>query len=121
VEKNVFMIPYLQHSELPDYYNAADMVYYFLKDQENIDFAGTSYVPLEALACGTPVVSNSFHHFPGNEVAEVSRIPKIWEEVIPMIENLVNANVSRERCREIVLKHFSWNNVVEKHWEIYNQ
>lgn len=121
LDKDVYMTSYLLHSELPDYYNAADLVYYFLKNKEDIDFAGTSYVPLEALACGTPVVSNSFHHFPGNEVAEVSRIPHTWDDVIPMIEDLLDANVFREHCREIVFKHFSWNNVIEKHWEIYNQ
>lgn len=120
-DKGVYMTPYLKHSDLPDYYNAADLTYYLLNSELDLNFAGTSYVPLESLACGTPVISTSFLHFPGNEVHEVARIPENIHEVIPMIEELLAANVSRERCREIVLRHFSWDAVIEKHWELYNQ
>lgn len=118
--KGVYMTPYLSHPETVDYYNAADLLYYLPNGLEDLNFAGTSYVPLEALACGTPVVATTLHHFPGEEVHEVSRIPKCKADVIPMIEDLLHANVSRERCREIVLKHFSWDVVLEKHWDIYN-
>jgi glycosyltransferase involved in cell wall biosynthesis len=121
IDKGCFVAPFLPHKELVDYYNAADLLYYLPHDSVDINFAGTSYVPLEALACGTPVVATTFHHFPGDEVGEVSRIPQSKKDVIPMIENLLTANVSRERCREIVLKHFSWDKVIEKHWEIYNK
>ena len=121
IDRGCFITPYLPHAELPDYYNAADLLYYLPHGKLDLNFAGTSYVPLEALACGTPVVATTFHHFPGNEVAEVSRIPRSKEDIIPMIEDLLAMNVSRERCREIVLKHFSWDKVIEKHWEIYNQ
>lgn len=119
-DKGVYMTPYLKHSDLPDYYNAADLSYYLLNSEVDLNFAGTSYVPLESLACGTPVVSTSFHHFPGDEVHEVSRIPKKQSDVIPMIEELLAANVSRERCRAIVLKYFFWDTVIEKHWDLYN-
>lgn len=119
-DKGVYMTPYLKHGDLPDYYNAADLSYYLLNSKVDLNFAGTSYVPLESLACGTPVVSTSFHHFPGDEVHEVSRIPKKQSDVIPMIEELLSANVSRERCRAIVLKYFSWDTVIEKHWDLYN-
>lgn len=119
-QKGVYMTPYLKHGDLPDYYNAADLTYYLLNNKIDLNFAGTSYVPLESLACGTPVVSTSFHHFPGDDVHEVSQIPKSKEDVIPMIEELLAADVSRERCREIVLKQFSWDSVIEKHWELYN-
>lgn len=108
-------------SDLVSYFNAADILIYLPHDEINLAFAGTSYVPLEALACGTPVVATTFHHFPGEEVKEVSRIPQKMEDVIPMIEDLLEANVSRERCREIVLKYFSWDEVLKKLWEIYNQ
>lgn len=120
VDKECYVTPYLPHRELPDYYNAADLLYYLPHGEMDLNFAGTSYVPLEALACGTPVVATTFHHFPGDEVHEVSRIPKCKEDVIPMIEDLLAADVSRERCREIALKYFSWDKVVEKHWKIYN-
>jgi len=119
-QKSVYNVSYLEHTSLNDYYNAADLLFYLPHGKMDLAFAGTSYVPLEAMACGTPVVSTTFHHFPGNEVKEVSRIPKSKEDVIPMIEDLLNTNVSRQLCREIVLKEFSWDRVIEKHWEIYN-
>ena len=121
VDKGCYITPYLPHTDIPDYYNAADLFYYLPHGELDLNFAGTSYVPLEALACGTPVVATTFHHFPGDEVGEVSRIPQRKEDVIPMIEDLLAAEVSRERCREIVLKHFSWDKLIEKHWEIYNK
>lgn len=120
-DKGVFMTPYLHQSDLPIYYNAADLLYYLPHGKMDLAFAGTSYVPLEALACGTPVVATTFHHFPGVEAKEVSRIPKVREDVIPMIEDLLFANIERERCRSIVLKYFSWDAVIEKYWKIYNQ
>lgn len=119
-QKSVFMTPYLSQVELPDYYNAADLLYYLPHGKMDLNFAGTSYVPLEAMACGTPVVATTFHHFPGEEVSEVSRIPKQREDVIPMIDDLLMSEISRDRCREIVLKNFSWDEIIKKHWEIYN-
>lgn len=120
-EKGVYMTPYLKHSDLPDYYNAADLLYYLPHGKMDLEFAGTSYVPLEAMACGIPVVATTFHHFPGDEVREVSRIPQNQADVIPMIEELLAANVSRERCREVVLKYFSWDTVIQKYWALYNK
>jgi glycosyltransferase involved in cell wall biosynthesis len=114
------IIDYLHHTDLVDYYNAADLLYYLPHGELDLAFAGTSFVPIEALACGTPVVATTFHHFPGNEVHEVSRIPKTKEQIIPMFEELLAANVPRHRCREIALKYFSWDEVVKIHWDLYN-
>ena len=58
--------------------------------------------------------------FPGLDVAEVSRIPKTKEEVMPCVEDILRANVNREKCREIALKYFSWDSVLEKYWRLYN-
>lgn len=118
--RSVFMTDYLSRNELVDYYNASDILIFLINQKSDLDFGGTGYVPLESLACGTPVVATTFHHFPGNEVPEVSRIPKRKEDVMLMVEDLLKSNVSRERCREIVFKEFSWDEVLKKYWEIYN-
>ena len=119
-QKSVSIISYIDQTLLGDYFNAADILYYLPHGKMDLAFAGTSYVPLEALACGTPVVASTLHHFPGNDVGKVSRRPKCKEDVIPMIEDLLNAEVSRQLCRDVVLKEFSWDKVIEKHWEKYN-
>jgi len=121
VKRNVYFKSYLNHGELSDYYNASDLLFYLINSKLELNFAGTSYVPLEALACGIPVIATTFHHFPGEEINEVSRIPENKQQVIPLILELLSANVSRERCREIVLKQFSWDTVINKHWELYNR
>ena len=118
-EKGVFMTPYLYHTDLLDYYNAADLLYYLPHGEMDLKFAGTSYVPLEAMVCGTPVVSTTFHHFPGDEVSQVSRIPEKKEDIIPMIEELLAKDVSRELCRQIVLEEFSWDVLIDRYWNIY--
>lgn len=118
-EKNLSIIPYLNHTNLPDFYNAADLLYYLPHGKMDLAFAGTSYVPLEAMLCGTPVVSTTFHHFRDPEVHEVSRIPRSYEEVIPMIEDLLNAEIPRERVREIVIRNYKWEVVLDKFSAIY--
>jgi len=105
--------------ELNLYYNAADVLIYLPNGKMDLNFAGTSYVPIEAMACGTPVVATTFHHFPGSEVKEVSRIPRKKDEVIPMISSLLNENISREYVREIALKYFSWDTVLDMYWKLY--
>ena len=120
LKKGVYMTPYLYHEDLVNYYNAADLLYYLPHGNMDLNFAGTSYVPLEAMACGTPVVATTFHHFPGNQVSEVSMVPKKKGDVIPMIEDLLSLNVSRELCRKIVLDNFSWDVLIDQYWHIYN-
>jgi glycosyltransferase involved in cell wall biosynthesis len=120
-KRNVYMLDFLTHLELPDYYNAADVLIFLLHNPEELDFGGTGYVPLEALACGTPVVATTFNSFPGEEISEVARIPGSKEEVIPMIEELLTTGIPRQRCREVALKYFSWDEVVKKHFELYSK
>ncbi len=110
---------YLNAGELAEYYNAADVLIYLPHGKMDLKFAGTSYVPIEALACGTPVVATTFVSFPGSDAGEVSRIPGSMEEVMPCVDDILGADIKRERCREIALKHFSWDNVLEKYWQLY--
>ena len=119
VQAGAQMTPYLKHTKLPDYYNAADLLYYLVHGKMDLAFAGTSYVPLEAMLCGTPVVSTTFHHFRDADVLEVSRIPRKYEEVIPMIEEVLESNIPRERVREIVLRNYKWEVILDKLTHIY--
>lgn len=120
-ELNQFIVGYLRTEELVYYYNSADLLIYLPNGKMDLLFAGTSYVPVEALACGTPVVATTFVSFPGTEVAEVSRIPKVKADVIPQIKDILSKNISRKRCREIALQYFSWENVLAMYWELYNR
>jgi glycosyltransferase involved in cell wall biosynthesis len=118
-ERKVFIKGYLGREELVKYFNSADVLIYLPHGKMDLAFAGTSYVPLEAMACGTPVVSTTFHHFPGDDVKNVSRIPKSKEDIMPMISDLLNSNISREDCRQIVFNEFSWDLIAKKYYSIY--
>lgn len=118
-ERGLDVVGYTSHEDLADYYNAADILIYLPHGEMDLDFAGTSYVPLEAMACGTPVVATTFHHFPGDEYGSVSRTPRNREEAADMIQELAHAKVSRGKCRKIVMRQFSWDTVIRRHLEIY--
>lgn len=119
-KRNVLITDYLTRHELVEYYNSSDVLIILLNEKSDLEFGGTGYVPLESLACGTPVVATTFLSFPGVDHHAVSRTPKTKEEVMPMVEELLNENINRQMCREVALKNFSWDVVLKKHWEIYN-
>ena len=119
-QRNVLIIDYVDVDDLCDYYNAADVLIFLLHNKLEMNFGGTGYVPMESLICGTPVISTTFNSFPDPSINEVSRIPQSYEEVIPMIEDILKTNISREKCREIVMETFSWEKVITKHYELYS-
>lgn len=120
VNRGYEVVGYSSHEVLAEYYNAADLLLYLPNEFSDLQFAGTSYVPLEALMCGTPVVATTFHHIPGREVSEVSRIPEKKSDIAPMIKEILDSDISRQRCRDIVLKYYSWEKSLADHLKIYN-
>lgn len=119
VERNVVVYPYTDQAILSTYYNAADLLFYLPHDEMNLTFAGTSYVPIEALSCGTPVIATTLHHIPDERTAQISRNPSCFDDVPTMIEDLLSSPLSRELCRSIALQYFSWDAVLEKHLKCY--
>jgi len=92
--------------DLPFYYNAADLLIYLPYDDESLNFAGTSYVPLEAMACGTPVVATTLIHFPDAEIKTTCRVPRNESDVAPMVLDLLANPASSEQCRALRKKIF---------------
>jgi glycosyltransferase involved in cell wall biosynthesis len=120
VDAGIPCLPAALYADVPVYFNAADLLIYLPFDDENLKFAGTSYVPLESLACGTPVVASTMRHFQGGEKQKGFRVPWKIEEIFPMAMELLNDPPSREECRELVLQYYNWKNVISQHIEIYN-
>ena len=83
------------------------------------------YIPKEDLEHDTvleTIKPNIFFHGELVQPGEVIvGIPKTEEDVIPMIEELLSVNVSREKCREIALESFSWDNIIRKFWKDYTE
>jgi len=111
---------YVSIEELVDYYNAADLHWFFYSETKQYLFGGTAYVPVEALVCGTPTLTNSFHHIAGSGIEEVARVPKDKTEIVPMLDDLLQNPPERELCREKALGIFSWDIVLKNYWNDYN-
>ncbi len=114
------VIEYVGHEELSNFYNAADVLIYLPHDKEDLSFAGTSYVPLEALACGTQVLATTLHHLPKQTTKLFYAIPEKFDDLKPMLSELLSSNIDREKCREFILSAFSWEKVINTHLEVYN-
>lgn len=121
IQRDCIVKGYVSIDDLVDYYNAADVHWFFYSETKQYLFGGTAYVPVEALACGTPTITNSFHHISGRGIEAVSRIPKDKSEIIPMLEDLLLNPPDRDLCRKKLLEIFDWSRVLESYWKDYNE
>lgn len=113
-ENGVRLYGWIPFEQVHKYFSAADVYFYLVQGQLNIDFAGIGIAPLEALACNTPVVTNTLHHF-----------PRIYEENCGIYANDVESSAKAiteilqnpgkyNNTRDFVIKHFNWKNIVNK-------
>lgn len=117
--RELTVVGYIDVESLACYYNAADILIYLPNDELMLNFAGTSYVPLESLICGTPVIATTLHHFPDDRIFTVSKSPRNSQEVMPLISELLKQDIDREQCRRIVLDSFAWDKIIEQYELLY--
>lgn len=117
--ENCIVIGYTDHRKLVDYYNSADIFIFFIVGEKVLTFGGTGYVPIEAMLCGLPVIATSLHHIKGFGIEEVARIPNTEDDVMPMLEGLFKNPPLKEKCREVALRIFSWETVLNNYWNDY--
>jgi glycosyltransferase involved in cell wall biosynthesis len=119
IEKNVLFKGFIPHEELPTYYNAAD-VFVFPSLGE-----GYAMAPLEALSCGTPVISTNVGCIPQvlKEVGGITIIPKQNSLAIKdsIIKSLSHLDSIKKRIRLEMLKKYSWDYVIKKTIETYKK
>ncbi len=100
--------------ELVKWYSAADV---FVNPTLGDNFPT---VNIEALACGTPVVTNRTGGSPeaaGNYCGKVVD-SKTAEEIVEKIEECLQSNISKNECRELALK-FDRNRCFGKYLDLY--
>jgi len=110
-------VPYVAQELLPKVYAAADVLVMPSKIE------GFGLPVLEAMACGTPVVSSRAASLPevGGE-AVVYFDPHSPEDLAEAIERVLNSKELRENLRAKGLERaarFTWKDSVEKHVEVY--
>jgi glycosyltransferase involved in cell wall biosynthesis len=119
IEKEVVFVGYVSENELPKYYNAADLFVFPSL------YEGFGLPPLEAMACGTPVITSNFTSLP--EVVGDSAITIDPYDVNAFAEAMYNL-LTDEKLREKMINKglkraqlFNWEKSAEKTLKVYQQ
>jgi len=119
LEKNVIFVGYVAEEELPLWYNAADILVYPCL------YAGFGLPPLEAMACGTPVITSNTSSLP--EVVGDAGImvdPTDNEELTIKIHDLLTDSTLMEELSQRGIersKLFNWDESAKKTLRVYRE
>ncbi len=119
IEKEVIFVGYVSEKDLTKYYNAADLFVFPSL------YEGFGLPPLEAMACGTPVITSNLTSLP--EVVGDSAFTIDPYDVNAFAEamyNLLTDEKLREKMVNKGLKRahlFNWEKSAEETFKVYNQ
>jgi glycosyltransferase involved in cell wall biosynthesis len=117
LQEDVIFKGYIADDELPLWYNAADLLVYPCL------YAGFGLPPLEAMACGTPVITSNTTSLP--EVVGDAGImvnPTNSDSIADKIHEILTNSCLRESLVKKGLKRakmFSWNQSAQKTLDVY--
>ncbi len=117
LEDDVIFPGYVPEEELPLWYNAADVLVY------PCDYAGFGLPPLEAMACGTPVITSNTSSLP--EVVGEAGImidPKDSELMADKMHEILKNKTLWNEMKNRGLKRskmFQWDDAADKTYQIY--
>jgi glycosyltransferase involved in cell wall biosynthesis len=106
-------------TELYKFYSAAD-VYVMVAFRDDM-FGGIGQAPLEALACGTPVVSNSIRNMPDEILGSVGKCPGNEEEMAEDILYVIRHKEEYADCASVARSVFDVSVLQKKMFEVYSQ
>jgi glycosyltransferase involved in cell wall biosynthesis len=119
LQKDVIFTGYVSESELAEIYNAVDLFVFPSL------YEGFGIPPLEAMACGTPVITSNTSSLPevvgdASIVVDPYDINKFAEE---MYEVLTNDDLKKEMIGKGLKrsKMFSWDNSAKKTLKVYKE
>ena len=119
LQKDIIFRDYVPEEELPKWYNAADLMVY------PCSYAGFGMPPLEAMSCGTPVITSKSTSLP-EVVGDAGIIvdPQDINTLTNKMYNvLTNENLSENMSKKGLerAKLFNWNDSAKKTLEIYKE
>ena len=115
---DIIFAGYVPEEDMPKWYNAADILVY------PCEYAGFGLPPLEAMACGTPVITSNTTSLP--EVVGDAGImidPQDFELMADKMYDLLTDNKLNDKMINKGLKRsklFNWDDSAKKTLEIYN-
>lgn len=118
IMKDVIFIDYVPENELGKFYNCADLVVY------PCSYAGFGLPPLEAMACGVPIITSNKSSLPevvGN--AGIMIDPRNIEKMFIEMFNVLKDAEMRNKMIKSGLKRaktFNWDDSAKKTEKIYN-
>jgi len=95
------LINKISYSNLPLYYNAAD-VYCYYGNNKNIKYQGIGTAPTEALASNLNVISTNLIHFPDRIIDKIGFVPKNFTDFVNKIEFLIHRPDYNFNPRDII-------------------
>ena len=119
LEKNVIFTGYVAEEELPKWYNAADLLVYPCL------YAGFGVPPLEAMACGTPVITSNTSSLP--EVVGDAGVMVDPNDTDAMSKSMFELLTNESRNEELVQrglkrsKLFQWDESANTTGKIYRE
>lgn len=110
-KNNIYIRERIPESDLIAYYQASDIYILPIVNKNIIDFAGFGTAPIQALACGLPVIFNNIIHFPGSrEEREKIGLPMPSLEILKKNILYIKDNIGQFKdCRIIAQKYFDIN------------
>ena len=118
--KDIHFLGYIPEEKMPFYYSMADIFLTYSNSSE-----GFGLTPLEAIACGTPVICSSIDVF--REVLEVNAIfvppnnpQRLSEEISRLLKDERLRSELVNKAQEFI-KRYSWDAVGKRLEEIYKK
>ncbi len=119
LEKSVKFLDYVPHEDLPALYNAARIFVYVPY------YEGFGLPPLEAMQCGTPVITSNTSSLPeivgdGGIMVDPKDVQGIAEKMI-MLDSDEDARKENIRHNLSQSRKFSWEKCAQQTLEVYNE
>jgi glycosyltransferase involved in cell wall biosynthesis len=108
---------------IPLYLSAADVYLILVNSHTNfLRFGGIGIASIEAMACGTPVVSFSLKHFTSEkDLKWVGKIPKSPKEITACVSEIFNNSEPYKKSRNIAEKYYDWSNISMQIIDVYDK
>lgn len=119
VESGITHIGWVEPQQLYLYLNAADVIIYLPGEDSDLKFAGTSFLPLEALFCGTPVIATTLKHFIDSNIEKFAIIPDEDDNLQNLLHDILQRKIDRNQARGLVQKYYNWDRIIKEHMNLY--
>lgn len=116
-KSGAIIVERIREEKLLEYYQASDIYLMLIMSKLLNYFAGFGSAPIQALACGVPVISPNLIHYPGS-ISERNKIGLTLDVNIFDIEDKINHMITNyeqyHECREFAKKYFDLNDSIQK-------